>query len=152
MKALKPLLISGREVLPLVEGGKGISVSNGESSGAWAAAGGIGTFSGVNADSFDDDGNFVDQVYRGKTRRERHEELVGYSIAGGITRNDAAAMDVVLSIKIASEMAGAQRLAALARCAQERLKQVGAADLASMLGVIAVCGQETMPCLLASLD
>ena len=61
LKALKPLLISGREVLPLVEGGKGISVSNGESSGAWAAAGGIGTFSGVNADSFDDDGNVVEQ-------------------------------------------------------------------------------------------
>ena len=57
MVALKPLLISGREVLPLVEGGKGISVSNGESSGAWAAAGGVGTFSGVNADSYDADGN-----------------------------------------------------------------------------------------------
>ena len=37
--------MSGREVLPLVEGGKGISVSNGESSGAWALAGGVGTFS-----------------------------------------------------------------------------------------------------------
>src|SRR3954453_11766875 len=97
LKALKPLLISGREVLPLVEGGKGISVSNGESSGAWAAAGGIGTFSGVNADSFDDDGNVVDQVYRGKTRRERHEELVGYSIAGGITQ-----------ARIAHEVSGGQ--------------------------------------------
>ena len=36
MRPLKPLLISGREVLPLVEGGKGIAISNGESSGAWA--------------------------------------------------------------------------------------------------------------------
>ena len=36
---LKPVLISGKEVLPIVEGGKGISVSNGESSGAWALAG-----------------------------------------------------------------------------------------------------------------
>ena len=53
MQALKPIIISGREVLPLVEGGKGISISNGESSGAWAASGGVGTFSGVNADSFD---------------------------------------------------------------------------------------------------
>ena len=52
MKALNALLISGREVLPLVEGGKGISISNGESSGAWAACGGVGTFSGVNADSY----------------------------------------------------------------------------------------------------
>ena len=54
MKLLKPLVISGKEVVPLVEGGKGIAVSNGESSGAWAAAGGVGTFSGVNADSYDD--------------------------------------------------------------------------------------------------
>ena len=38
MKALKSLVLSGRETLPLIEGGKGISVSNGESSGAWAPA------------------------------------------------------------------------------------------------------------------
>jgi nitronate monooxygenase len=82
--ALKPLIISGREVLPLVEGGKGISVSNGESSGAWAAAGGVGTFSGVNADSFDQGGESIPQIYHGKTRSERHEELVAYGIAGGI--------------------------------------------------------------------
>ncbi len=84
MKALKSLLISGREVLPLVEGGKGISISNGESSGAWAAQGGVGTFSGVNADFFDASGAIVPQLYRGRTRRERHEELIAYSIAGGI--------------------------------------------------------------------
>ncbi|MGH7075389.1 MAG: NAD(P)H-dependent flavin oxidoreductase [Stellaceae bacterium] len=84
MKALKSLIISGREVLPLVEGGKGISVSNGESSGAWAACGGVGTFSGVNADFFDALGAVAPQIYRGRTRRERHEELIAYSIAGGI--------------------------------------------------------------------
>ncbi|MFZ5790268.1 MAG: NAD(P)H-dependent flavin oxidoreductase [Pseudomonadota bacterium] len=84
MKALPPLVISGKEVLPLVEGGKGISVSNGESSGAWAAAGGVGTFSGVNADSYDEKGELIPQVYRGRTRRERHEELVAYAIQGGI--------------------------------------------------------------------
>ena len=84
MKPLNPLVISGREVLPLVEGGKGISVSNGESSGAWAASGGVGTFSGVNADSYNAAGQAIPQVYRGRTRRERHEELVAYAIAGGI--------------------------------------------------------------------
>ncbi|OLD92337.1 MAG: 2-nitropropane dioxygenase [Alphaproteobacteria bacterium 13_1_20CM_4_65_11] len=84
MKPLKPLIISGREVLPLVEGGKGISISNGESSGAWAASGGVGTFSGVNADSYNDKGELIPQVYFGRTRRERHEELVAYAIAGGI--------------------------------------------------------------------
>ena len=68
----------------MVEGGKGISISNGESSGAWAASGGVGTFSGVNANSFDADGRLIVQVYYGKTRRERHEELIAHSIRGGI--------------------------------------------------------------------
>src|SRR5204863_7401400 len=54
VKPLNPIVVSGREVLPLVEGGKGISISNGESSGAWAASGGVGTFSGVNADSYNE--------------------------------------------------------------------------------------------------
>jgi NAD(P)H-dependent flavin oxidoreductase YrpB (nitropropane dioxygenase family) len=83
---LKPLKISGQEVLPLVEGGKGISVSNGESSGAWAAAGGVGTFSAVNADAHDENGVLIPVTYKGKTRRERHGELVSYAIKGGITQ------------------------------------------------------------------
>ena len=45
------------------------------SSGAWAAAGGIGTVSAVNADSYDPEGRIIPQVYRALTRRERHEEL-----------------------------------------------------------------------------
>ncbi|MBI1274257.1 MAG: nitronate monooxygenase [Alphaproteobacteria bacterium] len=86
MKALNALLMSGREVLPLIEGGKGISISSGRSSGAWAAAGGIGTFSGVNADSYDERGNVIPQTYKGRTRKDRHEELVAYAIRGGITQ------------------------------------------------------------------
>jgi len=86
MKPLKTLMISRRDVLPLVEGGKGISVTNGESAGAWAAAGGVGTFSAVNADSYDDEGNLFTMVYKGKTRRERHHELINYAIQGGITQ------------------------------------------------------------------
>ena len=90
MKRLNPLKVSGIEVLPLIEGGKGISVSNGESSGAWAAAGGVGTFSGVNADSYDADGRAIPQHYYGRTRRERHEELIAYAIRGGITQAQVA--------------------------------------------------------------
>lgn len=86
MKTLNSLRISGKDVLPLIEGGKGISVSNGASSGAWAAAGGVGTFSAVNADSFDFMGNLIPQIYLGRTRRERHHELVSYAIKGGITQ------------------------------------------------------------------
>jgi len=97
VKGLEPLVISGKEVLPLVEGGKGISVSNGESSGAWAAAGGVGTFSGVNADSYDEEGRLIPQIYHGRTRRERHEELVAFAIRGGITQ-----------ARIAHEIAGGQ--------------------------------------------
>ncbi len=84
MKPLNSILFSGREVLPLIEGGKGISVSNGESSGPWAACGGVGTFSGVNADSYDQDGTFVPQIYRGKTRRERHQELIDFAVRGAL--------------------------------------------------------------------
>ena len=70
----------------MVEGGKGIAVSNGESSGAWAAAGGVGTFSGVNADSYDENGKLLPQIYKGKTRKERHEELIAFGIQGGIAQ------------------------------------------------------------------
>jgi hypothetical protein len=38
-KGLKPILYGGREVWPLVEGGKGVAATNHMSSGAWAAAG-----------------------------------------------------------------------------------------------------------------
>ena len=75
-KGLQPILYGGREVWPLVEGGKGVAVSNHASSGAWAAAGGIGTVSAVNADFYDEHGNIVDQPYHGATRRDRHEELI----------------------------------------------------------------------------
>jgi nitronate monooxygenase len=111
---LRPLVISGREVLPLVEGGKGISVSNGESSGAWAACGGVGTFSGVNADSYDGEGHRIAQVYRGRTRRERHEELISYAIAGGIQQaRDAyerACGQGRIHMNVLWEMAAAERI------------------------------------------
>ena len=83
---LQPIIMSGKEVWPLVEGGKGISATNGLGSGAWAAAGGIGTFSGVNGDAYDENGKLIPIIYHGKTRRERHEELIAYGIQGGITQ------------------------------------------------------------------
>ncbi|MDQ2804032.1 MAG: nitronate monooxygenase [Pseudomonadota bacterium] len=86
MKAINAIRMGGMEVLPLIEGGKGVSVSNGISSGRWAAAGGVGTFSAVNADSFDQQGNVIPQVYHGRTRRERHEELIAFAIRGAATQ------------------------------------------------------------------
>ncbi len=114
MKSLNPILLSGREVLPLIEGGKGIGVSNGESSGAWAGAGGVGTFSGVNADSFDENGNLIPQVYHAKTRRERHEELIAYAIDGGITQariaHDLSGGQGRLHMNVLWEMGGCERV------------------------------------------
>ncbi|WP_379546619.1 NAD(P)H-dependent flavin oxidoreductase [Qipengyuania sp. DSG2-2] len=81
-KGLQPVSYGGREVWPLVEGGKGVSATNHLSSGAWAAAGGIGTVSAVNADSYDEAGNVIPQVYDAPTRKERHQQLIDYAIAG----------------------------------------------------------------------
>ncbi|WP_439813656.1 NAD(P)H-dependent flavin oxidoreductase [Zavarzinia sp. CC-PAN008] len=86
MKALNAVRVSGAEVLPLLEGGKGVAVTNGISSGAWAACDGIGTVSAVNADYYDADGRIIPQIYRGRTRRERHEELIDFGIRGGIAQ------------------------------------------------------------------
>lgn len=114
MKALNALRIGGVEVLPLIEGGKGISISNGISSGHWAAAGGIGTFSSVNADSYDDTGTLIPQIYRGRTRRERHEELVRFAIEGGIAQarraRELAGSLGRIHTNILWEMAGAERV------------------------------------------
>lgn len=86
----KPVLISGKEVYPIIEGGKGIGVTNGYSSGAFAAAGAVGTFSCVNPDSYDEQGNIIPVTYKGKTRVERHQELIEKGIRGGITQAQIA--------------------------------------------------------------
>jgi len=112
LKPLDPIIISGREVLPVVEGGKGVNISTGESSGAWAAAGGVGTFSGVNADHYDEDGNPVLMRYQGKTRMERHQELIAFGIKGGISQariaHDVAGGKGRLHMNVLWEMGGAE--------------------------------------------
>ena len=81
---LKPLSLSGCEAWPLVEGGKGIAVSDGASAGAWAHAGGVGTFSGVFCDVRDASGRLIPFSPKGKTRAERQLELAEYAIAGAV--------------------------------------------------------------------
>lgn len=114
MVNLQPMTLSGKEVLPLVEGGKGIAVSTGVSSGAWARAGGVGTFSAVNADKVDENGEIVPLVYRGKTRRARHEELIQYSIEGGISQakiaHDMAGGEGRIHMNVLWEMAASERV------------------------------------------
>ena len=86
MKALNSIRMGGVDLLPLVEGGKGVAVSNGITAGHWAAAGGAGTFSAVNPDSYDEQGHIVPQLYETRTRRDRHEEMVRFAISGGIAQ------------------------------------------------------------------
>ena len=86
MKPLKPLFISGREVLPLIEGGKGVAVSTGKTAGAWAAENAVGTISGVIPDVVDKDGNVIPMETKAKSRRERFEEQVRHSIEGCISQ------------------------------------------------------------------
>ena len=113
-KGLTPINYNGREVWPLVEGGKGVSATNHASAGAWAAAGGIGTVSAVNADSYDAEGKIVPQVYRALTRRERHEELIQYAIDGAVEQvrraYEIASGRGAININVLWEMGGAQRV------------------------------------------
>ncbi|MFM6852870.1 MAG: nitronate monooxygenase, partial [Sphingopyxis sp.] len=111
-KGLKPITYGGREVWPLIEGGKGVAATNHASSGAWAAAGGIGTVSAVNADSYDDDGHVIPQTFSGQTRRDRHDELVAYGIRGAVAQvqraHEIASGRGALNINVLWEMGGAQ--------------------------------------------
>ncbi len=113
-KGLKPILYGGREVWPVVEGGKGVAVSDHSSSGAWAAAGGIGTVSAVNADSYDAEGKIVRQVYDQLTRKERHEQLIRYAIDGGVEQvrraYEISGGQGAININVLWEMGGAQQV------------------------------------------
>ena len=111
---LDSMIISGKETLPIIEGGKGIAVSSGESSGAWAKAGGVGTFSGVNADSYDNNGNLIPQIYKEKTRSGRHRELIEFSVSGAVEQakiaRDIAGDKAPIHINILWEMAAAEKI------------------------------------------
>jgi NAD(P)H-dependent flavin oxidoreductase YrpB (nitropropane dioxygenase family) len=113
-KGLRPISYGGREVWPLIEGGKGVSATNHMSSGAWAAAGGIGTISAVNADSYDAEGKIIPQVYDQLTRLERHEQLVRYAIDGAVEQvrraYDVASGQGAININVLWEMGGAQQV------------------------------------------
>ncbi len=114
MQSINAIRMGGGDVLPLVEGGKGVAISNGITAGHWAAAGGVGTISAVNADSYDDDGKPIPQIYRNRTRRERHEELIDYAVKGAVAQARRA-WDITggkgrLHANILWEMGGAERI------------------------------------------
>jgi NAD(P)H-dependent flavin oxidoreductase YrpB (nitropropane dioxygenase family) len=80
-----PVFIDGAWVLPFVQGGKGVGASNGKSAGAWAAENAVGTFSGTGAAiGYNNRGVEISYPHSGRLRQDRHEELVSWSVEGGI--------------------------------------------------------------------
>ena len=59
LKKIKSLDISGSSCLPIIEGGKGVGITTGVTAGHFAKSGAVGTFSGVNADYYDENGKVV---------------------------------------------------------------------------------------------
>ena len=101
-------------MLPLVEGGKGISISNGESSGAWAASGARRHVLRRQRRQLRRRRRAIPQIYHGRTRRERHEELIAYAIAGGIQQarvaHERSNGQGRIHMNVLWEMAAAERI------------------------------------------
>lgn len=112
---LNKIHLSGSEVLPIIEGGKGVGVTNGITAGNFAKNDAIGTFSGVNADFYDENGNRVPQTYKSTlTRKEKFEELINYAIKGAIAQakiaHDIANGKGRIHMNILWEAGGAKRV------------------------------------------
>ena len=114
MKNLNPIIISGKEVLPLIEGGKGINGSDGRSSGAWAHENCVGTFSGVSPDYYDEKGNVIFERYFKKDRPSRHQEMVEQSIKGCLAQaqiaHEVSGGKGRIHINMLWELAGSQQI------------------------------------------
>lgn len=90
MKTINKIKISGAEVYPLIEGGKGINGTDGKSSGYWAKEGGVGTISMVSPTEISLSGTIIPEVFHEKIRERRHREMVEYAIRGGISQAQIA--------------------------------------------------------------
>lgn len=114
MIKLKELFLSGANILPLVEGGKGIGASDGKSAGSWAKCGGLGTFSGVSPVAYDDNGDALPIEYKSRTRAERHEEYVQFSIKGSLSQariaRDIAGTKGRINMNVLWEMGGVEKI------------------------------------------
>ena len=111
---LDSIRIAGKEILPLIEGGKGVNVSTGLTSGRWASCGGAGTFSGVNPDFYDENGKYEKPVFKGKNRWERQKELIQYGIRGCLDQAKIAFEEAkgngLIFMNILWEQGGSQEL------------------------------------------
>ena len=115
MKPINAIRMGGVDVLPLVEGGKGISISNGISAGNWAVRPAASARSAPSTPTASTPtATPIPQLYHGRTRRERHEELVAYAIQGALTQArrayEIAGGKGRIHANILWEMGGAERI------------------------------------------
>src|SRR4029077_11727223 len=82
--------------------------------GAGAPGGGVRPSPAVTPDSQKGGGEPIPQLYFGRTRRERHEELVAYAIAGGIQQarvaHERSNGEGRIHMNVLWEMAAAERV------------------------------------------
>ncbi|ETO91072.1 MAG: putative dioxygenase [Candidatus Xenolissoclinum pacificiensis L6] len=86
LSIVKKLNISGKLVWPIIEGGKGVSVSDGVTAGHFAKYGAVGTLSAVFPTTVDSDGHKIPVNPVGNTRRDRNVDLVKKSIKNAIAQ------------------------------------------------------------------
>ncbi|HSQ98173.1 MAG TPA: nitronate monooxygenase [Rickettsiales bacterium] len=113
-KDIKSLIISGLECLPIVEGGKGIGVSNFATAGAFAKCGAVGTISAVNPDIISENGEVLNQIIKAKNRFDRHVEMIENAIKGTISQikraKDIAGEKGRIHINALWEMGGTEHI------------------------------------------
>lgn len=107
---LKKIIYAGKELLPLVEGGKGVGVSAGITSGQWAKFGAIGTISGVNPAL----SSGLSYVYHQTDRALRQRELIAQSIEGCVNQakiaREISGGNGAIFMNILWEMGGAKEI------------------------------------------
>lgn len=111
---INPIEIFKKDIWPIIEGGKGVRVSDGYSAGAFAAQNCIGTFSAVIAKLIDENGDYIPLIHKGKNRIERHREMVEYSIKAAVSQARIAFEKAKglgrIHMNILWEMGGAQEI------------------------------------------
>ena len=114
MRGLKNLIISAKECLPIVEGGKGIGVSDFNTAGNFAKCGAVGTLSGVNPDIIDDNGSHIEMNIKSKNRLDRHMEMIEHSIKAIISQakraRDIANGNGRIHLNVLWEMGGTEQI------------------------------------------